>query len=81
MIENANVIRYQFDLGQHMGRDQDGAVVQIRQGFHQVADFMDAGRVKPVCRLIQNQDRGPAQQRTGDEARSDASIGRRSRAL
>ena len=27
---------------------------------------MDAGRVKPVCRLIQNQDRGSAQQRTGE---------------
>ena len=49
-----------------MGRDQDCAVVQIRQRFHQVADLMDAGRVKSVCRLIQNKDRGPAQQRTGE---------------
>ena len=34
----------------HMGRDQHRAVVKAGQGFYQIADFVDTGRVK-ACLL------------------------------
>ena len=49
-----------------MGGNEDGAIVQIRQGFYQIANFMDARGVKAVGRFIQNEDRRTAQQRPGE---------------
>ena len=48
-----------------MGRDQHRAVVKAGQGFYQIADFVDTGRVKAVGGFVQNQDRRTPQQRPG----------------
>ena len=63
MIENADVICDQFDLRQHMGDNQNRAVIEVGQRFYEVADLMNTGRVKAIGRFIQNQDRRSAQKR------------------
>ena len=64
MVEDSHIIRNQLDLRQHMGRDQHRTVIKFRQGFYQVADFMDAGRVQSIGGFIQDQNRRAPQQRS-----------------
>ena len=57
-----------------MGRDQHRAVVKAGQGFYQIADFVDTGRVKAVGGFVQNQDRRTPQQRPGKEDYAELGI-------
>jgi hypothetical protein len=54
-----------LDLGEQVAGDEHGGAL-VGQAAQQVADLDDPGRVQPVGRLVQHQQRRVGQQRGGD---------------
>lgn len=64
--DDADAGRHLLDLGQQVARQQDRDSALLRQAFDQLADFLDAGRIEAVRRLVQNEQPRMPEQGGGD---------------
>ena len=64
-VHDRDVVAGLLDLGQQVARDEDRPT-GAGQGRQQVADFHDAGRIQPVDRFVEDDDRGVGKEGLGD---------------
>ena len=64
-VDDSGMGGHLVDFTEQMAGNHDGHAVFLRKGADQLAHFLDAGRIQPVCRFIQKKQAGTAKQGCG----------------